>query len=182
LRRRMILILGGARGGKSAYAQRMAEQIGGSDVLYVATAEALDDEMRERIAVHRADRPKGWRTLEAPGLRAVSLAEEAEGATVVLVDCLTMLSSNALLSLEEDPSTVEAEAAVNAEVEALLAAVRDTEAVWIIVSNEVGLGLVPPYPLGRLYRDALGRANQRLAAQADEVYMLVAGLPMTLKG
>ncbi len=182
MKSRLILVLGGARGGKSTYAQNRAEEIGGSAVLYVATAEALDDEMKARIAVHQAERPAGWRTLEAPSLIGAPLAEEARGVTVVLVDCLTLLSSNALLASGDDPTTEQAEAAVAAEVDALLGALETSDATWIVVSNEVGLGLVPPYPLGRAYRDALGRANQRLAAAADEVYLLVAGLPLTLKG
>lgn len=181
MKSRLILVLGGARGGKSTYAQNRAHDIGGPDVLYVATAEALDDEMRTRIAAHQADRPEGWRTLEAPSLIGTALADEAGGAKVVLLDCLTLLSSNAMLRAGDDPTPEEAEAAVEAEVDVLLAAMEQTDATWIVVSNEVGLGLVPPNALGRSYRDALGRANQRLAAAADEAYLLVAGIPLRLK-
>jgi adenosylcobinamide kinase/adenosylcobinamide-phosphate guanylyltransferase len=179
---RLILVLGGARGGKSTYAQRLAQELGGADVLYVATAEALDEEMRARIVAHRADRPAGWRTLEAPTLIGVPLATETEGARAVVLDCMTMLASNAMLraGFEADPRL--AEVAVELEVDALLAAVEGGgTATWIVVSNEVGLGLVPPNPLGRVYRDALGRANQRLAAAADEAIMMIAGLPQRLK-
>jgi adenosylcobinamide kinase/adenosylcobinamide-phosphate guanylyltransferase len=176
-----ILILGGARSGKSSYAQQMALNLGGPDVLFVATAEAYDDEMRVRIAAHQADRPAGWRTVEAPRRVAEQIAPATAGALVVLVDCLTLLASNALLSAAVDATHQQAEAAVLAEVDGLLAACRASDATWIMVSNEVGLGLVPPYPLGRLYRDALGRANQRIAAAADRVIFMVAGLPMRVK-
>ena len=103
------------------------------------------------------------------------------GVQVVLLDCLTLLVSNVLLSAGEDASPQQVEAAVIAEVGGLLAACRAGDATWIMVSNEVGLGLVPPYPLGRLYRDVLGRANQHVAAAADQVWFMVAGLPMRVK-
>jgi adenosylcobinamide kinase/adenosylcobinamide-phosphate guanylyltransferase len=181
LRGTLILVLGGARGGKSSWAQRRAEEIGGPDVLYVATAEALDEEMKTRIAAHKADRPKGWRTLETPTLVGVPFVEEAQGVRVILLDCLTLLTSNAMLSADVEPAASEAEAAVEVEIDALLCALDQSEATWIVVTNEVGLGLVPANSLGRTYRDALGRANQRLAALADEVVLMVAGLPLRLK-
>ncbi len=177
----LILVLGGARGGKSSWAQRRAEEIGGPNVLYVATAEALDEEMRDRIAAHKADRPSGWQTLETPTLVGSSLAEAALGVPVVLLDCLTLLASNAMLSVDFEPTSAQAEAAVEAEVDALLDAFLQSEATWIVVTNEVGLGLVPANSLGRAYRDALGRANQRLAAVAAEAVLMVAGLPLSLK-
>lgn len=179
--RKLILILGGARSGKSSYAERLAAELGGGDLLYVATAQAFDDEMRARISAHQAARPAGWRTLEAPRLTAAPLTEAVGDATVVLLDCMTLLTSNAILASGEEPTDVAAEEAVNQEVAALLGAYRAGAATWLVVSNEVGLGLVPPYPLGRIYRDVLGRANQRLAAAADQVLLMVAGLPLTLK-
>ena len=178
---KLILILGGARSGKSSHAQQMALDLGGPDVLFVATAEAFDDEMRARIAAHRAERPAGWRTVETPTRVAAQVADATAGALVVLLDCLTLLVSNVLLSAGEDASPQQVEAAVMAEVGGLLAACRSGEATWIMVSNEVGLGLVPPYPLGRLFRDVLGRANQHVAAAADQVWFMVAGLPMRVK-
>jgi adenosylcobinamide kinase/adenosylcobinamide-phosphate guanylyltransferase len=178
---KLILVLGGARSGKSSYAQDLALKVGGPDVLYLATAQAFDGEMQARIAAHQAERPAGWCTLEAPSLIGAPIAEAAAGKRVVLMDCMTLLASNALLSAGEDAPASVAEAAVAAEAAALLAACRAGEATWIVVSNEVGMGLVPPYPLGRVYRDALGRANQTLAAAADRVYLLVAGIPMTVK-
>lgn len=178
--RRLVLVLGGARGGKSTYAERLAAELGGDDVLFVATAEALDDEMRARIAKHQEARPADWRTLEAPSLVDSSLADAARDVRVVVVDCLTLLVSNALLAGAE-PEPALAEARVEAEIDALLVAYEQSQAAWVVVSNEVGLGLVPDNPLGRTYRDALGRANQRVAAAADEVLFLVAGLPLQLK-
>lgn len=181
--REFIFVLGGARGGKSTYAERLAAERGGEDVLFVATAQALDDEMRERIAKHQAARPQGWRTLEAPSLVGAPLVQAAAGARVVLVDCLTLLASNALLA-GDDPaslSEMEAQAKVEVEIDALLSAHAASSCIWIVVSNEVGLGIVPENPLARLYRDVLGRANQRVAEAADTVWFLVAGLPQRLK-
>jgi adenosylcobinamide kinase/adenosylcobinamide-phosphate guanylyltransferase len=185
----LTLVLGGARSGKSSYAEALAPTLG-QPVLYVATAEALDDEMRARVAAHRADRPPKWATLEAPLQigAAVRSAPEAEGAGVILLDCLTLLVSNVLLSMEgagrpeaTELDTGQARAAIQAEVETLLEAQRSLGAHLIVVSNEVGLGLVPPYRLGRVYRDCLGWANQALARIADRAILMVAGLPIDLK-
>src|SRR5215471_9336347 len=175
---RLLLVLGGARSGKSAYAQQMAQ---GSRVLFVATAQAWDEEMTQRIAQHRQERPTAWRTLEAPHNVGQTIALELGEATVVLVDCLTLLVSNTILRLSESPDPTAAAAAVQAEIAALLQTCQRSAATYIVVSNEVGLGLVPDNPLGRLYRDLLGRANQTLAAQAEAVYFMVAGLPVEVK-
>jgi len=176
----LILILGGARSGKSSLAEKVAWQLGADDVLYVATAEARDEEMQERIHKHRLQRPSTWRTLEKPLQVASAIEANQSGADVVLLDCMTILVSNIVLQAEQQGA--DAEEMVKEEVEALIATIARSSATWIIVSNEVGMGLVPAYPLGRIYRDALGRANQRLAAAADHVWFLVAGLPMLLKG
>lgn len=181
--KQLILILGGARSGKSDYAQQLAERIGGQ-VVYAATAAAGDDEMAARIARHRAARPAGWRTVETTTSVGAALLAQAAGADVVLLDCLTLLVSNLLL-VDSNGDNVDQKAVqtrVNAELEALWTTYQTLSATFIVVSNEVGLGLVPPYPLGRVYRDVLGRANQWLAARADVVYLLVAGLPMVVKG
>ena len=175
----LILILGGARSGKSDYAETLASQLG-RNVLYIATAEANDDEMAARIAVHRQNRPAGWQTLEAPRQVGVALASLVELPEVLLLDCLTLLVSNIILEREAEPPEA-VEAAVSAEINDLIAAQGRLAVPLLIVSNEVGLGLVPPYPLGRLYRDVLGRANQRLAAEADRVLFMVAGLPLVVK-
>ncbi len=178
----LTFILGGARSGKSTYAESLARQNGGN-VLYVATAQAGDDEMKSRIEAHRANRPAHWRTLEASlnvG-QAIQLALDELPADVVLLDCLTLLASNVILQLPETASECEASAALLSEVKNLLTCWEKSTAHWIIVSNEVGLGLVPPYHLGRIYRDALGRANQVLASAATEALFLVAGIPLSLR-
>ena len=178
---RLILVLGGARSGKSAYAQELAQQLGQHRVLFVATAEAGDEEMARRIAAHRQSRPAAWRTLEAP--RDVGEAMQCclGNATVALVACMTLLVSNVIFALGESPDPPQAERAVQGEVRALLQVGRASAATYIIVSNEVGLGLVPGTPLGRLYRDLLGQTNQELALHAHEVYFMVAGLAVELK-
>lgn len=179
---KLTLILGGARSGKSSFAEARAAQVEGK-VLYVATAQAFDEEMEARIQAHQANRPANWTTVEAPNKVAGAVADQIEGVTAVLLDCVTLLAMNAYgMEVEEDLSAqAAAEATLMDEVEALIALHARHQADWLIVSNEVGLGLVPPYPLGRAYRDALGRANQRLAQAADEVIFMVAGLPLWVK-
>ena len=178
--RHLTLILGGARSGKSIYAEKLAHKHQ-TPVLYVATAEAGDDEMVERIARHRAQRPANWITLEAPRSIGQAIRSSGVSAPVVLIDCLTLLANNLITPLPEPIEYETAEKLLSAEIDDLLVAYAASNADWIIVSNEVGLGLVPPYPLGRVYRDALGKANQRLAAAADEVLFMVAGLPLKVK-
>ena len=168
----MTLILGGARSGKSTFALRLAERHGGQ-VTFIATAATHDDEMKARIADHRRERPSAWETCEIPYGIAAELERTPLQTDVVVLDCITLLVSNLLL--RDEPS---APAQVEAEVAALLTAIKNGPSAWIIVSNEVGLGLVPEYPLGRIYRDLLGRANQQLAAQADKVFWMVAGIPV----
>jgi adenosylcobinamide kinase / adenosylcobinamide-phosphate guanylyltransferase len=178
---RLLLVLGGARSGKSAYAQRLAQELGGDHVLFVATAEAWDEDMTQRIARHRQERPTTWRTIETPRQVGQAIALHGHDTAVVLVDCLTLLVSNTLLHCGASPDAAAAEAAVQEEVVALVQTCQTTAATCIVVSNEVGLGLVPDNPLGRLYRDLLGRANQALAARAEAVYFMVAGLPVDVK-
>jgi len=178
---RLLLILGGARSGKSAYAQRLAQELGRDDVLFVATAEAWDEDMAQRIARHRQERPATWRTLETPRQVGQTIALHLHDTAVVLVDCLTLLVSNTLLHCGASPDPAAAEAAVQKEITALVQTSQASAATCIVVSNEVGLGLVPDNPLGRLYRDLLGRANQTLAARAEAVYFMVAGLPVDVK-
>lgn len=186
--RHLTLILGGARSGKSTHAEALANASasgGGATVLYVATAQAWDDEMAARISRHRDQRPPNWQTLEAPTQvgQAIEVACRQGGEpAVILLDCLTLLASNVIAPLPEPIDPGEAEALLLAEVDGLLWAYAQSAARWIVVTNEVGLGIVPPYPLGRVYRDALGKANQRLAAAADDVLFMVAGLPMVVKG
>ncbi len=211
----MTLILGGARSGKSSYAEKIARETG-RPALYIATATAFDDEMRARIANHRAARPADWQTLEvqqgvgqamlnflspplppgAPfgddkglGVRDIPLPPGApfgddKGSGVraaILLDCITLLVSNVLLSLPEDAPFETVMEQVRAEIESLIAAQTQIGGQWLVVSNEVGLGIVPTYPLGRIYRDALGWANQRLAQEAARVLFMVAGIPLVVK-
>ena len=180
MEKKLILILGGARSGKSVYAEELTTHLGGR-VLYVATAAALDEEMRRRIEAHKTKRPHTWRTLEAPLGVGAAISATAEEDEVILLDCLTLLVSNALLEGGQEGPFDEAQTRVRTEVEGLLEAYQTLSGSMIIVSNEVGLGLVPSYPLGRAYRDLLGWANQWLARQADEVYFMVAGIHIELK-
>ncbi|NWG30200.1 MAG: bifunctional adenosylcobinamide kinase/adenosylcobinamide-phosphate guanylyltransferase [Rhodocyclaceae bacterium] len=163
------LVLGGARSGKSGYAAQRAEATR-LPVVYLATAQALDEEMRERIAHHRAERPDAWRTVEEPLALAAALAREAAPGRCLLVDCLTLWLSNLLLAGREE------------EIEALIAALPALPGALILVSNEVGWGIVPENALARRFRDEQGRLNQRIAQLADRVTLIAAGLPLVLKG
>ena len=181
---KLTLILGGARSGKSTYAERLASQ-GRSRVTYIATAQGLDAEMAARIAAHRTKRPSKWETLEIPYNvgDGIQTHLDSEDTDVILLDCLTLLVANLVMKASSDvdaPDERMANELVASELEQLEAAIAGHSPDWIIVSNEVGLGLVPPYPMGRVYRDLLGWANQRLAALADEVYFMIAGIPMRL--
>ena len=178
---RLILVLGGARSGKSTYAQRLAQAVGRERVLFVATAEAGDAEMAQRIAKHRQERPAAWRTVEAPRQVGAAVCTHLGEALVVLVDCLTLLVSNIIVPVDVTADLTTATTAVKTEVDALLQVCRTTDVTCIVVSNEVGLGLVPDTPLGRAYRDLLGHANQVLAAHAQVVYFMVAGLAVDVK-
>jgi adenosylcobinamide kinase/adenosylcobinamide-phosphate guanylyltransferase len=175
-RSRLCLLLGGARSGKSAFALHLAARAGGR-VAVVATAQAWDDEMRARIERHRRERPSDWLTVEAPTDVGTAVRRGAEQADVVLVDCVGLLVTN-LMGHGEEPSR-HVEERVDKEIQDIVAAAGDTDC--ILVSNDVGAGVVPPYPSGRLFRDLLGRANQALARAADQVYWMVAGLPVEVK-
>ena len=176
----VTLILGGARSGKSSHAQSLAEATGKS-VTFLATARALDEEMSRRIENHRAGRPADWTTLEIP----CDLASHGQRiqSEVVILDCVTLLVSNLLMQFVKDDLVDEPpfRLAVQKEIEGLIAAIDEQNQDWFIISNEVGLGLVPPYQMGRAYRDALGWANQQLARKADHVLLMVAGIPLGVK-
>jgi adenosylcobinamide kinase/adenosylcobinamide-phosphate guanylyltransferase len=173
----IILILGGARSGKSYYAQQLAGEFGGK-VLFVATSEALDEEMQARIAEHKKNRPRDWRTLEITTGIGKKLARQIGDADVVIIDCITLLISNLLRGKPDYP---EAGKIVKSEINQLIDAMDRLDASFVIVSNEVGMGLVPDNKLGRIYRDLLGKANQLLASHATEVYLMVACLPVQVK-
>lgn len=167
---RTVLVLGGARSGKSRYAQALAEAAK-PQRLFVATAEPGDAEMAARIARHQADRGAGWRTREAPLELSAALRAEARQDRAVLVDCVTLWLSNLMFAGRD----------LSAEISILAKEIREIRGPVILVSNEVGLGIVPESPLGREFRDWQGRANQELAKVCDAVAFLAAGLPILLK-
>lgn len=165
----LVLVLGGARSGKSRHAEALVEAEA-APWAYVATAEALDDEMRARISLHRQRRPAEWETFDAPLALAATL-KALPADRPVLVDCLTLWLTNHLL----------AGADLEREEDALLEALSDRSGLTVCVANEVGLGIVPDNALARRFRDAAGRLNQKVAARASRVVMMVAGLPMIVK-
>lgn len=169
------LILGGARSGKSGYAERQAAALG-ERVVVVVTATASDGEMAERIARHRADRPSHWQTLECGDQLVTALASPgAASASAIIVDCLTLWLGQLLL--DDDDGRLEC------EVDGLLQLISGWQgAPLLLVSNEVGLGIVPESPLARRFRDEAGRLHQRLATLADKVTLVVAGIPLCIKG
>jgi adenosylcobinamide kinase/adenosylcobinamide-phosphate guanylyltransferase len=179
------LILGGARSGKSSFVLEYARQ-SANRVLFVATASAGDEDMRLRIAKHRSERPAQWRTLEAPIHLGGRIEAEIGDAELVIIDCITLLVNNLFARYPDEQYETIADSVlerdVRLELNELEACLRKLPASFLIISNEVGLGIVPDNRMARLYRDILGRANQRLAGIADEVFLLVAGLPLQLKG
>jgi len=176
----ITLILGGARSGKSSYALSLAEATG-KPVTFIATAQALDEEMSARIQKHRAERPASWDTLEVPF--DISSCVQQIKSNVVILDCITLLVTNLLMQFVKDELVDETPfmLAVQKEINELADTLRVHEQDWIIISNEVGLGLVPPYQMGRVYRDVLGWANQRLAREANKVVLMVAGIATVIK-
>jgi len=173
---KLIFVSGGARAGKSSFALRLAKEQAG-EVCFIATAQALDDEMARRIARHRQERPTNWTTIEER-YRLDEALRHAGDSQAVIVDCLTLFVSNWLLRLEDES---ECEQQIRNIAERFLATVRSRAQTVICVSNEVGLGIVPESSLGRTFRDLLGCVNQQFAEAADEAYLLVAGLPLRLK-
>ena len=169
----MSLVLGGARSGKSRYAESLIDALPPAwqpPWTYLATAQAGDEEMAERIRAHRARRGANWRVIETP--RGLAAALQNCGTTPVLIDCLTLWLSNLML----------ADADIETEIQGLEASLASRAAPTVLVANEVGSGIVPEYPLGRRFRDLQGVLNQRIAARADRVVLMVAGLPLALKG
>ncbi len=216
VRGRLILVTGGARSGKSSYAERLAAEsagLCGGRVTYIATSQVHDDEMAQRVDAHRSFRPAAWTTVECPievpaAVRSAAGGAAAGGAApdphttapTVLLDCVTLWVANLLFqdgafggseppegryNYNKDLLPAEDERAaaarVTAAVDELVAALTETGVTLVAVTNEVGLGVVPEYPLARLYRDQLGWANQRLARDADRLYLLVSGYPLDVK-
>lgn len=183
---RLILVTGGARSGKSTFAEEKVRSLG-NDVLYIATAIAFDDEMKERIRRHRLQRPSGWETLEAYRDFDSVLPDMLKGRETVLLDCITVMVSNMMLERAmdweglsvADVNSVEAE--IISQVGKLLSIIQNTDIPFILVTNELGMGVVPPSALGRAVRDIAGRVNQQLAKAADEVYLCVSGIPVKIK-
>ena len=183
--RMITLILGGARSGKSDLAVKLAAD-SGRPVLVLATMQPTDDEMHARVAAHRGSRPDGWRTVEESMDVVDALRAHARPGDFVLIDCITLWLSNVLLARIPEVDAIAPDAAaaaldaVRVHIERLLSWAAPFDGNVAIVSNEVGLGLVPPYPLGRLFRDALGSANRMLAERADHVAYVIAGLVLDL--
>lgn len=171
--KKIYFITGGARSGKSSFAERLAAETDGRRA-YVATAQALDEEMASRIAKHRLDRGDAWDTYEEPLAVAELLGKLSARYAVVLLDCLTLWLSNVMAHVDTDGNVVE-------RAEELLGAVRSFPGTCIIVSNEVGLGIVPDNALARKFRDMAGMINQNMALAADEVYFTAAGIPIRIK-
>jgi adenosylcobinamide kinase / adenosylcobinamide-phosphate guanylyltransferase len=170
----VTLVLGGVRSGKSRYAEQLGQAA--NRVVYIATAEARDDEMRAKIHRHQSDRPSHWTTVEESVELARAIRSVPLGTELILIDCLTLFAANVLERFGECTT------ADHAEVLALCESLASPPSSIVVVSNEVGSGVVPAYALGRRFRDLTGEINQRIAAQADNVVFMVAGLPLILKG
>lgn len=175
---RLILVSGASRSGKSAFAEKLVRGMDKS-VAYLATAQALDDEMRERIKKHRERRPGDWRTFEEPLQADAVIADNCKDYQTWLLDCVTLYLSNLLLA---DPEiSEETERRILEAFHKLIAVAGENPLTLVAVTNEVGWGLVPPDPLSRFYRDLAGRINQELADKADEVYLVTLGVPIKIK-
>jgi adenosylcobinamide kinase/adenosylcobinamide-phosphate guanylyltransferase len=171
----IILVLGGVRSGKSRYARRLAEHW--RRVAFIATAQCGDDEeMQRKIARHRFERPAHWITIEEPVSLGRVLQSAGSESDAILVDCLTLFSANLLEAHKDD------DASLQAQIDSLSEALQSTPCTVILVSNEVGSGVVPAYASGRRFRDLAGEINQRVASLADTVHLMVAGIPLTVKG
>ncbi len=183
---KLILVTGGARSGKSEFAEQLAEQLAGKNapvasLAYIATAQIFDDEMRQRVKLHQARRSKLWVTAEAPFAAHLTLRQVAQHCDVILFDCLTLYLSN-LLFAPDAPTNVEQHlAAVLYQIDQLIDACREGNKTVILVTNEVGMGIVPENALARKYRDWAGWVNQKVAQAADQVYLVVSGIPVEIK-
>jgi adenosylcobinamide kinase / adenosylcobinamide-phosphate guanylyltransferase len=171
----VTLVLGGVRSGKSRYAQQIAARA--DNVTFIATAERRNDaEMHAKIERHRADRPKSWATIEEPLQLARTIEQAGRGSEVILIDCLTLFASNIFEACGDDTAQLQS------HIDQLCTALHNAPCSIILVSNEVGSGVVPAYELGRKFRDLVGEINQRVALVSDIVLLMVAGLPLALKG
>jgi adenosylcobinamide kinase/adenosylcobinamide-phosphate guanylyltransferase len=180
----LTLVLGGVRSGKSRFAEELAHKLGGDDVLFVATAENRDGEMDHRIQKHKESRPASWVTLEQPLKVGQAVLDREESSRVIVIDCLTILVSNALC---RDPSLVLSPRSIDQihhqltnEIDKIVEVARVSKIHVVVVSGEVGLGIVPEHPLGRAFRDLLGWANQSLAKHANATYLMISGFAVPL--
>lgn len=176
---KIILVTGGARSGKSAFAERYAAALPGRHA-YVATARIFDEEMAQRIAIHRKRRPSSWQTWEIPQDLPETMERLCQSSDVALVDCLTLYFSNYLFAHDGEDDEAIIDGAL-AELQAVLAAFRQAGVTAVLVTNELGCGIVPMEHVSRLYRDLMGKINQAAAAEADEVYLSVCGITTELK-
>jgi len=172
---RVVFVLGGARSGKSRYARLLGETVDGRR-LFVATAQALDDEMTQRIENHKRDRGSLWETREEPTEIMTAIRDSQGTHDIILIDCLTLWLSNLLMAHGENPDKIED------RIQDLVRCLKETKTAVILVSNEVGLSIVPENRLGRVFRDLAGRLNQHIARVANRVVFMVAGIPMDIKG
>lgn len=183
---KLILITGGARSGKSEFAERLAQELAEQNLsapylAYIATAQILDDEMADRVKHHQARRSEIWLTKEAPYAAHLAIAEVAHEVDVILFDCLTLYVTNLLLAADESACDEEQLTYILAQIDKLLGACREGNKTVILVTNEVGMGIVPENALARKYRDWAGWVNQKVAQAADEVYFVVSGIPVEIK-
>ncbi|MBN2440578.1 MAG: bifunctional adenosylcobinamide kinase/adenosylcobinamide-phosphate guanylyltransferase [Spirochaetales bacterium] len=178
-----VLILGGVRSGKSDAALKLAAKMAGTkqNVVFIATGTAQDDEMKERIENHKKQRPPGWTTIEAQRECGRQLSGLKTKADVVILDCLTMLVANFLMEGHDADDETLLETKIIEELHSFFHVCKERGAACILVSNEVGMGVVPPSKMGRVYRDLLGKANKYAAAAADKVLLMVAGLAVDIK-
>lgn len=177
---KIVLVTGGARSGKSTFAERYAS-VYGNKVSYIATSQVYDQEMQTRVDLHRQRRPDTWHTYEAPYADESTISDAATRSDVVLFDCLTLYTSNLLLAADTSATSYERQQYVLERVTKVIDTARLSNSTVIFVTNEVGLGIVPDNALAREYRDLAGWVNQKVAASADEVYLVVSGLAVELK-
>ena len=177
---KMILVTGGARSGKSSFAERLALKIGGGRAAYIATAQIFDDEMKFRVELHRSRRGENWQTFEAPFDADEKILAAGKNFRAILFDCVTIYVSNFLCAADTDDEKFLYDE-LRGLIRKLINAAKISDSVTIFVSNEVGAGIVPENKLARRFRDLAGLANQMLAAEADKVFLTVAGLAVDIK-
>ena len=173
--KRSILVLGGCRSGKSSYALETVQKFNGDNKIFIATCIPCDDEMKQRVARHQKDRCRSWKTIEAPVELPKAITEYSSSADVIIVDCLTLWVSNLLMN-SDDSRKVEMQNSL------LTGAIEESRCPIVLVSNEVGQGIVPENKLARQFRDLVGQTNQAVASCVDQVILTVAGIPVTIKG